>query len=148
MMKTMIFAAALSALAFLASAQTAPATAPQGQPVEAPVLPGSLVDPACGSLYDLAGKAFCVTAPLASIGEVASAYVTHFEGQGWIAVGGGDNRVVFVKRRDDGTCDGMQLQAFYNTNRPASPDAPGYVAMATIPGNPCAAAPAAPATAQ
>ena len=141
-MKTMMIAAVLGLTPMAAQAQTAAV----GQPVEAPVLPGATLDAACGNLYDLAGKAFCITAPLATIGGLADAYIAHFEGEGWIAAAGDDNRVVFIKRRDGGGCDGMQFQAFYNPNRPAAPDAPGYLAMATIPGDVCAAAPAAPET--
>ena len=145
-MKTMMMAAVLAVLPMTALAQTAPV----GVPLEAPVLPGATVDATCGNLYGMAGRAFCVTAPLAAIGGIAEAYITHFEGQGWLAAGGDENRVVFIKRRESGGCDGMQLQAFYDTNRPAAPEAPGYIGMATIPGDVCAAAaaaaPAAPAT--
>ncbi len=141
-MKTMMIAAVLAVLPMTAMAQATGV----GQPVEAPILPGAELEAGCGGLYDLAGKAFCVTAPLASIGALAEAYIAHFETQGWIAAGGDDNRVVFVKRREAGGCDGMQVQAFYDPNRPAAPEAPGYLAMATIPGDVCAAAPAAPVT--
>ena len=137
-MRTILMAAALAVLPMTAMAQT-------GAPVEAPVLDGAVVDATCGNLYGLAGHAFCVTAPLASVGALAEAYIAHFESQGWIAAGGDDNRVVFVKRRDNGGCDGMQIQAFYDPNRPAGPEVPGYIGMATIPGDVCAAAPAAPA---
>lgn len=142
-MKTMMIAAALAVLPMTAMAQAAA----QGVPVEAPVLPGATVDATCGNLYGMAGRAFCVTAPLAAIGGIADAYIAHFEGQGWIAAAGDDNRVVFIKRRDGGGCDGMQIQAFYDTNRAAAPEAPGYIGMATIPGDVCAAAQAAPAPA-
>ncbi|MFC5346134.1 hypothetical protein ACETK8_04380 [Brevundimonas staleyi] len=139
-MKTMMMAAALALLPMTAMAQATGTTGATGvgMPIEAPVLAGATLDPACGNLYNMAGKAFCVTAPLAAIGGIAEAYITHFESEGWIAAGGDDNRVVFVKRRDGGGCDGMQMQAFYDTNRPAGPDVPGYIGMATIPGNVCA----------
>lgn len=141
-MKTTMMAAVLAFLPMTAMAQAAP----QGQPVQAPVLDGATEDATCGNLYGMAGRAFCVTAPLAAIGAVADAYIAHFESQGWIAAAGDDNRVVFIKRREGGGCDGMQLQAFYDPNRPAAPEVPGYIGMATIPGDVCAAAPAAPAT--
>ena len=140
-MKTTMIAAALALAPMTVMAQATGV----GAPIEAPVLPGATLDPTCGSLYDMAGKAFCVTAPLASIGALAEAYIAHFESQGWIAAAGDDNRVVFVQRREAGGCDGMQIQAFYDPNRPAGPEVPGYIAMATIPGDVCAAAPAAPA---
>ena len=146
-MKTMMIAAALAVLPMTATAQTTGATGATGvgQPIEAPILPGATAEPRCGGLYDLAGKAFCVTAPLASIGALAEAYIAHFESLGWIVAAGDNNRVVFIKRREAGGCDGMQFQAFYDPNRPAGPEVPGFLAMATIPGDVCAAAPAAPA---
>lgn len=154
MTKTMLAAvAALAMSPAMATAQTAPA-APQGVPVEAPLLAGATLSPSCGELFGLEGKAFCVTAPLPAIGDIAEAYITHFESQGWLAAAGDDNRVVFIKRRDGGGCDGMQVQAFYDPNRPTGPEVPGYIAMATIPGNVCRdetaapASPAAPATPQ
>ncbi len=147
-MKTILLAAVLAVLPMTAAAQTTGATGATGigVPVEAPVMDGATVDATCGNLYGLAGHAFCVTAPLASVGAIAEAYITHFEGLGWIAAGGDDNRVVFVKRREGGGCDGMQLQAFYDPNRPAGPDVAGYIGMATIPGDVCAGqtAPATP----
>ena len=143
-MTNRLILAAAAALALGLPAATALAQA-QGTPVAAPVLDGAALDASCGNLYDLAGRAFCVTAPLASIGAIAEAYIAHFQAEGWITAGGDDNRVVFVKRQEGGGCDGMQMQAFYDTNRPAGPEVPGYIAMATIPGDICAAAPAAPA---
>lgn len=146
MMKSRSPAVAL-ALAAALMVPAAPAlTQARGVPVEAPVLAGATVDPACGNLYGLAGQAFCVTAPLASIGALAEAYIAHFEADGWIPAGGDDNRVVFIKRKAGGGCDGMQLQAFYDTNRPAGPEVPGYIGMATVPGDICAAASAGPAS--
>ena len=141
-MKTTLIAA-VAALALTPVSAMAQATG-RGVPIEAPVLTGATLDATCGNLYDMAGKAFCVTAPLAAIGTLAEAYIAHFESQGWIAAAGDENRVVFVKRRDGGGCDGMQVQAFYDPNRPAGPEVPGYLAMATIPGDVCAAAPATP----
>lgn len=147
-MKTMMIAAVLAPVLAVLPMTAMAQTAEVGHAVEAPVLPGATVDATCGGLYGLAGKAFCVTAPLASVGALAEAYITHFESEGWIAAGGDENRVVFVKRRDGGGCDGMQIQAFYDLSRPAAPEAPGYIGMATIPGDVCAApaAGAAPAT--
>ena len=138
-MTTALLAALSVSLAPPVVPQTATAPAPQGEPMVAPLLDGATLAPTCGDLYDLAGRAFCVTAPLAAIGALADAYVAHFQGEGWIAAEGDDNRVVFVKRRDGGGCDGMQLQAFYDTTRPTAPQAPGFIGMATIPGNVCAA---------
>lgn len=148
-MKTLLTAAVLAPVLGMtpvsAMAQAVSGATGIGQPIEAPLLVGAVADATCGNLYGLAGKAFCVTAPMASIGGIAEAYIAHFEGEGWIAAAGDDNRVVFIKRREAGGCDGMQIQAFYDPNRPAGPAVPGYIAMATIPGDVCAAAAAAPA---
>lgn len=115
------------------------------------VLPGATMAPDCGNLYGLAGRAFCVSAPLVSIGALAETYIADLQTKGWIPAGGDDNRVVFVRRRDTGGCDGLQMQAFYDTSRPAGPDAVGYLGFGPIPGNVCSDQPAplaAPAPAQ
>lgn len=133
-MNTLILAAAAALLAAPAT-QDAPATPEQM------VLPGATLAPDCGNLYGLAGRAFCVSAPLASIGALADAYVADLQTKGWIPAGGEDNRVVFVRRRDGGGCDGLQMQAFYDTSRPAGPEAIGYLGFGPIPGDVCAAQP-------
>lgn len=151
-MKTLIsmtaagFLVAGSALAQNAApAAPAPQPAgPQGAPATGiPVLTGAEPAPDCGNLYGLNGKAFCVAVLLPNAGTVAEAYISDLESKGWLAAGGDDNRVVFVKRREGGGCDGMQMQAFYDTSRPASPTTVGYLGFATIPGNICAGAPGA-----
>lgn len=124
-----------AALAVAAQAQGAPAS-------DTPILGVAQAAPDCGNLHNLAGRAFCVTAPIASVGALADEYMRHFESQGWLAADGDDNRVILVKRRDGGGCDGMQMVAFYDTTRPAAPEAPGYIGFATIPGDICAAEPA------
>jgi hypothetical protein len=144
MMKTMMAAVAVLAMTPGAVMAQAAAPAPEGVPVEAPLLAGATLAPTCGDLFGLTGKAFCVTAPLPAIGAIAEAYIAHFEGEGWLAAAGDENRVVFVKRREGGGCDGMQVQAFYDPNRPTGPEVPGYIAMATIPGNVCREETAAP----
>ena len=138
-----------AAIAATASAQTtAPAApvpaGPQGAPAtDIPVLQGATAAPDCGNLYGLNGKAFCVSALLTNVGALADAYIADLQTRGWLAAGGDDNRVVFVKRRDGGGCDGMQMQAFYDQSTPAAPTSLGYLGFATIPGNICAAAPTA-----
>jgi hypothetical protein len=130
-MKLILLAAAAVLFAGPASAQT---------PMpESLILPGATPAPDCGNLYGLAGKAFCVSAPLAAISTLADAYVADLESKGWLAAGGDANRVVFVRRRDGGGCDGLQMQAFYDTSRPAGPEAVGYLGFGVIPGNVCAA---------
>lgn len=125
-------------------------TGPQGQPwTEAPVLTGATAAPDCGNLHNLAGRAFCVTAPLGQMEALAEAYVASLQGMGWIAADGDNNRVVFIKRTGDGVCDGMQMIAFYDTSKPAVPEAPAWLGFATIPGNVCATpAAATPAATQ
>lgn len=128
----------LTLLAVAAAALFAGPVAAQSAPPQTPILAGATPAPDCGNLYGLAGKAFCVSAPLASIGALADAYIADLEARGWLAAGGDDNRVVFVKRREGGGCDGLQMQAFYDTSRPAGPDATGYLGFGTIPGDVCA----------
>jgi hypothetical protein len=123
----------------------APAMAQDALVPDAMVLPGASPAPDCGNLYGLAGRAFCVSAPLAGISTLAEAYIADLATRGWIAAGGDDNRVVFVRRREAGGCDGLQMQAFYDTSRPVGPDATGYLGFGLIPGDLCAAQPA-PAT--
>ena len=156
-MKILISIAAAACLtAGSAMAQTAPAapapaqSGPQGQPAtDVAVLSGSQAAPDCGNLYGLNGKAFCVSALMANVGTVAEAYIADLGGKGWLVAGGDDNRVVFVKRRAEGGCDGLQMQAFYDTTRISAPTDLGYLGFATIPGNICAAQPGStPAAAQ
>lgn len=141
-MKTLILVAAAALL-------SAPAVAQEAAPTpEQMVLPGATLAPDCGNLYGLAGRAFCVSAPLASIGTLADAYIADLQTKGWIPAGGDDNRVIFVRRRDSGGCDGLQMQAFYDTSRPAGPEAVGYLGFGPIPGDVCSHQPApAPAAA-
>lgn len=157
-MKTLLIAALAAAVSpTLSLAQTtAPAApvaqaapGPQGAPAsDTPVLGGAQPSPDCGNLHGLNGRAFCVTAPLAGVGTLAETYIAHFESQGWLPAGGDNNRVVLIKRKDGGVCDGMQMVAFYDTAGPAAPESPGYLGFATIPGNICAAQTAAGATPQ
>lgn len=138
-MKTLILAAAAALLSVPAVAQEAAPTPEQL------VLPGATLAPDCGNLYGLAGRAFCVSAPLASIGALAEAYVADLQTKDWLPAGGDDNRVVFVRRRPGGGCDGLQMQAFYDTSRPTSAESIGYLGFGPIPGDVCAAQqPAAP----
>lgn len=144
-MKIVMLAAAAVLLAGPARAQEPAAPAPAIPGAEGLVLPGATLAPDCGNLYGLAGRAFCVSAPLAGISALADAYIAELQTKGWIAAGGDENRVVFVRRRDAGGCDGLQMQAFYDTSGPASPASLGYLGFGPIPGNVCADQPAAPA---
>lgn len=148
-MKIAVLAAAAVLMAAPAQAQAqAPepaAPAPVTTSPDAMVLPGATPAPDCGNLYGLAGRAFCVSSPLAGIGTLAEAYIADLRTKGWIPAGGDDNRVVFVRRRDTGGCDGLQMQAFYDTAGPAGPASLGYLGFGPIPGDVCAAPPASPA---
>ncbi|MEJ6789475.1 hypothetical protein BrevBR_07960 [Brevundimonas sp. BR2-1] len=144
-MKIAGLAAAAALMAAPAWAQDPAAPAPVLTSPDALVLPGATLAPDCGGLYNLAGRAFCVSAPLAGIGALAEAYIADLGTKGWLPAGGDDNRVVFVRRRDTGGCDGLQMQAFYDTSGPASPGSLGYLGFGPIPGDVCAASPAAPA---
>lgn len=128
----------LTLLAAAAVLIAGPTTA-QGSLPDVPLLAGATAAPDCGNLYGLAGKAYCVSAPLAAVGSLADAYVAELESRGWLVAAGDANRVVFVKRREGGGCDGLQMQAFYDTSRPAGPEATGYLGFGVIPGDVCAA---------
>ncbi|WP_339915229.1 hypothetical protein [uncultured Brevundimonas sp.] len=131
----------LALTALLSLGLTGPVLAQaQGGPVaDTPILAGATLASDCGNLHDLAGKAFCVSAPLGSVGALADAYVAHFEERGWLPASGENNRLVMVRRREAGGCDGIQMIAFYDTTRPTVPESIAYLGFATIPGNVCTA---------
>jgi hypothetical protein len=133
-MQTLIVAAAL--VGALGWAGTAAAQTPPAE-VALPLIGGAQFDDTCGPKPEFQGRATCVRAALASIGPVAEAYIGHFEGQGWTVVGGGNNSVIFARRRSDGACDGLEMGAFYDETRQAAPGADGWLAVAPIPGNVC-----------
>ncbi|QTC87855.1 hypothetical protein [Brevundimonas pondensis] len=129
----------------------APAAPSFGQGAAAtgvPILAPAVASPDCGA--QLRSPAFCVTAQLDQVGALADAYLAQFEKEGWLPAAGDDNRVILIKRRENGGCDGMQMIAFYDESKPAEATAPGYLGFATIPGDVCAGqpAPAAGATPQ
>lgn len=155
-MKTLLIAAlaaAVSPTLTMAKTQAAPAAPAQATAPAAPsfgrgeaatgvpVLAPAVVSPDCGA--QLRSPAFCVTASLEQVGDLAEAYLAHLEKEGWLLAAGEDNRVVLIKRRASGGCDGMQMIAFYDETKPADASAPGYLGFATIPGDVCADAPAA-----
>ena len=124
-------------LALGLQAAAAPTFAPAPAPADVAVLTGATEARDCGGL--LQTPAYCVGSTLAAVGAIAEAYVTDLQGKGWISAGGGANRVIFVKRHEGGGCDGLQMQAFYDVNRPAAPEAPAYLAFAVIPRDICVA---------
>lgn len=155
MMKTLLIAAVLTAAspsltlaqntaapAPQAPVQTAPTIPPGPAATGMPVLPPATEAADCGGL--LRSPAFCVTAQLDQIGALADAYTEHLASLNWLAADGDDNRVIFVRRREGGGCDGLQMVAFYDESKPAEATAPGYLGFAVIPGDVCTSGPASP----
>ncbi len=136
-MKIMMMAAAAALLAAPAMAQT-----PAPLLVEIPELPTAVSDPTCGGRIGLAQQAMCVMTTQGAIGGLVDAYSEAFRLQNWLAAGGEDNRVVYVKRRPEGGCDGFQMLAFADEARVPGPAEPAWLAFAAIPGDVCAATPA------
>ena len=129
MIRTLLAATAvLSLSAAVAQAQTssrtpasvAPQSAQQGGPADVGLLPGAELSPDCGGLNNLTGRAWCVTAQLGQIGALADAYIADLETKNWLAAGGDDNRVVFIKRREAGGCDGMQTVSYTHLTLPTN----------------------------
>ncbi|WP_054112001.1 hypothetical protein [Brevundimonas sp. AAP58] len=108
-----------------------------------PPVSGVAQDPTCGGRAQLATTATCFVTTQAAISGVIDTWTADFANQQWLAAGGGDNRVVYIRRRDGGGCDGFQIMAFADGDV-AAPAAPAYIAMAAIPGDVCAAAAAQP----
>lgn len=145
MIRSLLAATAVLSLATAVQAQTSAApAAQQGGPADVGLLPGAELSADCGGLNNLTGRAYCVTAQLGQIGALADAYIADLETKGWLAAGGDENRVVLIKRREAGGCDGMQMVAFYDTSKTAVAELPAYLGFATIPGDVCAAAAATP----
>ena len=142
-MKIVMMAAAAALLATPAMAQT-----PAPLQVEIPELPTAVNDPTCGGKVGLAQQARCVMTTQGAIGGLVDAYSEAFRLQNWLAAGGENNRVVYVRRRPEGGCDGFQMLAFADESRVPGPAEPAWLAFAAIPGDVCAARPATPAPAQ
>jgi hypothetical protein len=138
--RSLLAATAALSLSTAVQAQTAAPAPAQVQPADVALLPGAQLSPDCGGLNNLAGRAWCVTAPLGQVGALAEAYIADLETKGWLAAGGDENRVVLIKRREGGGCDGMQMVAFYDTTKTAVAELPGYLGFAVVPGDVCAQA--------
>ena len=138
MIRSLLAATAALSLSTTVQAQTAAPAPAQVQPADVALLPGAQLSPDCGGLNNLAGRAWCVTAPLGQVGALADAYIADLATKGWLAAGGDENRVVFVKRREAGGCDGMQMVAFYDTTKTAVAELPAYLGFAVVPGDVCA----------
>ena len=132
----------------LTQAATSPAApaAPAALQVSVPTVPGVTADPTCGGREHLTTIATCLATTQAGVEAAVDALNADFVTQGWIPADGRDNRIVYVKRRSEGGCDGFQLLAFGPDTGIIAPAAPAYLALAAIPGDICAAEPAAPAT--
>lgn len=126
-----------------APAVPAPAAPVQPAPgAPAPEASFPVLEPAteasdCGRL--LSSPAYCVTAPLTEVGALAERYIETLKTANWLAADGDDNRVILVRRKADGTCDGMQMIAFYDESKPVAPTTMGFLGFAVIPGNICRA---------
>jgi hypothetical protein len=132
--------AATAALSLSTAVQAQTPTPAQVQPADVGLLPGAQLSADCGGLNNLAGRAWCVTAPLGQVGALADAYIADLATKGWLAAGGDENRVVLIKRREGGGCEGMQMVAFYDTTKTAVAELPGYLGFAVVPGDVCAQA--------
>ncbi len=132
-------AAGLVLAAFLTGAAGASAQGVSVAPPPLDVLDGTVLAADCGNMFGLAGNAFCVTAPLAGMETASRAYVEHQKTQGWLVAEDNERHVVFVRRKDGGDCEMMQMLAYYDRSKPAAADTPGYLAFSLIPGGGCRA---------
>ena len=79
----------LAATAALSLSTAVQAQAPVAvQPADVGLLPGAELSAGCGGLNNLAGRAWCVTAPLGQVGALADAYIADLATKGWLAAGG------------------------------------------------------------
>ncbi len=140
-MKSIFIAAALAALS--AGSALAQDAAQGGPATNVPVLPGTVAAPDCGSLNIPADRAFCVTAPVTELGAVGEAYIALFQAEGWEIALGGENYLLFARRKTDDQCEGLQMLAFYDTNLPETPPPPGYLGFGAVPTMPSAERPVA-----
>lgn len=138
-MKSTILAVVVAFMAGPAMAQI-----PAPLPVVIPDHPGAVSDPTCGGRSGLAQRAVCVSTTQGAVEGLVDAYNAGFASQSWLAAGGGDNLIVYVKRREGGGCDAIQLLAFTDATGVGGAAEPAYVAIAAIPGDVCATPPAAP----
>ena len=125
--------------AFLSSGGAASAQGVSVAPPRQDVLDGTVLAADCGNMFGLAGHAFCVTTPLAGMEAASRAYVEHQKGKGWLVAEDNERHVVFVRRKDGGDCEMMQMMAYYDRSKPAAADTPGYLAFSLIPGGGCRA---------
>lgn len=137
-------ATALIATGSAFAQEASPATSQAG-PSGLPLLAGAMAAPDCGGL-NLA--AACVRTTIGELQTVFDAYETLFEQQGWTTVAAIDNGVVMAAPREGGGCDGLQLVAFVNEGLGTGPLDPGFLAVAPMVGDLCAAETQTPAAPQ
>lgn len=123
--------------AVLALALAGPAASQAPSVADTPVLEGAQAAPDCDGMIRAGSGAFCVRALLFSLTDLSEAYIADFESRGWQAVDGGLNRVILVRPRPEGGCDGVQMQGMYDESRTPGPATVGYLAFAAIPGDVC-----------
>ena len=109
-------------------------------PVTLPTVAVTAADATCGGREPLARIATCMSTTQSGLETVMAAYEADFGRQGWNATDGGGARVVYVRRRETGGCDAFQLMAIVGEAAPEV-DTPVILALATVPGDACAAAP-------
>lgn len=140
MIRIASIAAVLAVACAPAFAQEAEAQAGPQTPdaLRLPLIEGVAASPDCGGLYNLAGRAQCMTAPLSRIGEAAEVYTGALLQTGWSGVGGGPNQVLF-QRPSEGGCDILEMITFYDFDLPEDQLAtvPGYIAFAMSLDAPC-----------
>lgn len=112
-MLTLLMLAALAGQDASAPMSTAPTTAPTSvsAPFDVKVLEGSTASPDCGGRRALSTQAFCVSLPMGREEAAASSYLQDLEGKGWVATAADGARLVLVRRKPQGGCEGLQMLA-------------------------------------
>ena len=120
------------AVALLVAPQDAPpADAPRFLPADVPVIAPATSDPGCDGDEVFQG-ATCLLVPSDQIDTVVQAYVDQLYVRSWLDAGGEGRFRIFIRRREGGGCDGMQMLALDRGAR-------GLVLFSAVPGNACAA---------
>ena len=123
--------------ALLIAAQVASVSPVNTVPSDIAVVAPAVLAPDCGGL--LRAQAFCVSSRMDQMEAIGETYIAQLGEMGWIAADGDANRVIFIKRREAGGCDGLQMVAFFDPAKPQTADETAYLAFANIPGDVCAA---------
>ncbi len=103
-------ALALGAFAMMAAQDASLADTPRFLPADVPVIAPATSDPSCDG-DDVFRGATCLTAPADQADDIIRAYVDQLYVLSWLEAAGSDRYRVFVRRRDGGGCDGMQMLA-------------------------------------